>query len=357
MLNSKSSKENAIIGCLFGTAIGDAMGLSYEGLSPQRLNKLYPTIDQYHFILGKGMVSDDTEHTCLVAQAIIISQGEVEAFKTHLAWKLRFWLFGLPAGIGFATLRAILKLCVGFSANSSGVFSAGNGPAMRSPILGVCYGHDQEKLIAMVKATTRITHTDPKAEFGALTVALAAYFSCLNQPISPQEYFIALKSLLPTEAAELIILMEKTINSVIVGQSTTTFAQTLGLTKGISGYVYHTVPIVIHVWLRNPANYHAAIQEIISCGGDTDTTAAIVGGIIGARVGEQGIPKAWLTNLWEFPRNLQWLKKLGQRLNQVLTKNRCQPSLPVSIVWILLRNCIFMLIVLGHGLRRLLPPY
>ena len=360
MINSKigKDKEKTITGCLLGTAVGDAIGLSYEGLSPQRLIKLYPTLNQYHFILGKGMVSDDTEHTCLVAQSLIMSQGEVETFTSHFAWKLKFWLLGLPAGIGFGTLRAILKLWLGFSPAKSGVFSAGNGAAMRSPILGVCYGHDEQKLIAIVKAATLITHTDPKATFGAIAVALAAYLSSLNQPITPQQYLAKLKDLLKAEpAAELISLIEKAVASVLAGQATTTFAQSLGLEKGISGYVYHTVPVVIHVWLKNPDDYQTAIGEILSCGGDTDTTAAIVGGIIGARVGEQGIPKLWLDNLWEFPRNIKWMKKLGQRLNQTLIQKRKQSSLPVSIISVLLRNAIFMLIVLGHGFRRLLPPY
>ena len=357
--NSKQNvdKEQAIIGCLLGTAVGDAMGLSYEGLSPQRLTQLYPILNQYHFIFGKGMVSDDTEHTCLVAQSLIVSGGEVEKFKTCFAWKLRFWLLGLPAGVGFATLRAILKLGFGFSPDKSGVFSAGNGPAMRSAIIGVCYGDDIEKLTAFVKATTRITHTDPKAEFGALAVALAA--SCFKKQVSPQEYVEKLEDLLKTRAAtEFMTIIRKAVDSVLSGQSTAAFAtQTLGFKKGVSGYIYHTVPVVIHTWLTNQDNYQQAILDIIHCGGDTDTTAAIVGGIIGARVGKTGIPKSWLDNLWEFPRNIKWMEKLSQRLNQVCCHPLKQKALPISIIMVLLRNLIFMLIVLGHGFRRLLPPY
>jgi len=347
------NQEKAIIGCLLGTAIGDAMGLSYEGLSRQRLLKLYPALNQYHFIFGKGMVSDDTEHTCLVAQSLIASQGNVETFKTLFAWKLRFWLLGLPAGIGFATLRAIIKLWLGFSPDNSGVFSAGNGPAMRSSIIGVCYGHDVEQLRQIVKGATHITHTDPKATFGALAVALAAYLSSLQKTISPQAYLDNLKDLLKNESAEeLISLLKKTIDSVLSGQSTAAFAETLGLKKGMTGYIYHTVPIVIHVWLRNQNDYQNAILEIIGCGGDTDTTAAIVGGIIGAQVGKHGIPQQWLDNLWEFPRHRKWMEKLGKRLAS------CQQSpLPISFTAILLRNLIFMIIVLWHGFRRLLPPY
>ena len=358
MKNNKTrDKEKAIIGCLLGTAIGDAMGLPYEGLSQQRLTKMYPAFDRYHFIGDKGMVSDDTEHTGFVAQSMIMSGGNVDYFKRCFAWKLRFWLLGMPAGIGWATLRAILKLWVGFSPHKSGVFSAGNGSAMRSAIIGVCYGEDIDKLSTFVQASTRITHTDPKAEFGAVAVALAAYFSSLNKPVSPQTYLDKLSELLKTESAgELIALIQKTVDSVLAGESTAAFAtHSLGFKKGVSGYIYHTVPVVIHTWLRNKDNYQQAILDIISCGGDTDTTAAIVGGIIGANVGKKGIPESWLNNLWEFPKNIKWMEQLGQRLSQVSSQR--QKALPVSIILVFLRNIIFMCIVLGHVFRRLLPPY
>ena len=71
---------------------------------------------------------------------------------------IRFWLIGLPGGIGYATLKAILKLWLGFKPEHSGIFSAGNGPAMRSAIIGVCYGNDSQKLRELVIASTRLTH-------------------------------------------------------------------------------------------------------------------------------------------------------------------------------------------------------
>jgi hypothetical protein len=67
----------AIVGCLLGTAIGDALGLPYEGLTRDRQLVLYPNIDRQRLVFGKGMISDDTEHTCLVAQALIASAGNV----------------------------------------------------------------------------------------------------------------------------------------------------------------------------------------------------------------------------------------------------------------------------------------
>src|SRR5205823_1644411 len=60
--------------------------------------------------------------------------------------------------------------------------SAGNGPAMRSALLGVCLGHDPPRLRAFVRASTRLTHTDPRAERGALLVALAAHHGASAGP-------------------------------------------------------------------------------------------------------------------------------------------------------------------------------
>ena len=78
------------------------------------------------------------------------------------------------------SISTIIKLWLGFPATRSGVFSAGNGPAMRAALLGVCYGNDVPRLRALVRASTRITHTDPKAEYGALTVALAAHVAAVT---------------------------------------------------------------------------------------------------------------------------------------------------------------------------------
>ena len=57
-----------------------------------------------------------------------------------------------------------------------------------------------------------------------------------------------------------------------------------------------------------------AVKNVIRCGGDADTTAAIVGGIIGAAVGKDGIPAAWLDRLFEWPRSVTWMEQLGHRL-------------------------------------------
>ena len=171
-MSSFLNNSERLKGCLLGTAIADALGLPYEGLSSRRALKLLGKPDRFRLIGPYGMVSDDTEHACITAQALIASGGQTRIFRRQMAWRLRFWLLGLPAGIGLATLKALVKLWLGFSPEHSGVFSAGNGPAIRSPILGAAIA-DREQLKAWVRISTRLTHTDPKAEQGAWVIALA----------------------------------------------------------------------------------------------------------------------------------------------------------------------------------------
>src|SRR5262249_40889645 len=63
----QAPSADAIIGCLLGTAAGDAIGLPVEGLSPRRQRRLFGEIDSHRLLFGRGMTSDDTEHTCIVA--------------------------------------------------------------------------------------------------------------------------------------------------------------------------------------------------------------------------------------------------------------------------------------------------
>src|SRR5438105_4572061 len=105
-----SGRQGQLAGVLLGTAVGDALGLPREGLLPGRARALFGGPPLGHRLLfGRGMVSDDTEHTCLVGAALLREPADPARFARALAWGLRLWLLGLPTGVGFATLRATLK--------------------------------------------------------------------------------------------------------------------------------------------------------------------------------------------------------------------------------------------------------
>ena len=152
-------------------------------------------------------------------------------------------------------------------------------------------------------------------------------------------------------------LIDKVIASASKNESAKEFCETLGFHNGVSGYIYQTLPVVLQIWLRHPRDYETAMQEAILCGGDTDTVAAILGGMVGAGSGIDGIPKQWVDGIIEWPRSMSWMNELALRLAKAKTANEKQKPLVINIVGILLRNVFFMLWVLLHGVHRLLPPY
>jgi hypothetical protein len=130
----------------------------------------------------------------------------------------------------------------------------------------------------------------------------------------------------------------------------------LGLQRGIAGYVYRTVPVAVYAWYRHWGDFKATLTVVLDCGGDTDTAGAITGALAGAVVGEEGIPRAWIDGISDWPRGSSLLYALSDRLSAASRSQR--PGPVVRYFWPALpvRNLLFLVIVLVHGFRRL-PPY
>ncbi len=337
---------STIEGCLIGQAIGDMMGLPYENLSPRRIARL-ARFDRPSFFLGYGCGSDDTEHAGLTADAVRFSDGDPAKFQRRLASNLRRWFLAGPPGIGLATLKSCLKMCLGFPLSRVGVHSAGNGPVMRAAILGVMV--PTEHLGTYVNLSTRLTHTDSRAELGSLIVAQLA--ACARQidlahgaewiraNIAETHGKISSQSLEP-----LIRNLRLAADACEQNLDMKTFAEQLTGTRGVSGFVAHTVPVAVFAFFRHGDDYATAIEQVIRAGGDTDTVAAITGALIGTRLGIYGIPTTWRTRHRDWPWTLRRLTSFKR---------------PTLLIWplMLLRNIIFFLIVLFHVARRMLPPW
>ncbi len=339
-------------GALLGTMAGDAVGLPREALSARRAARLFGGRPFGVRLLGRwGLCSDDTEHACMAAQAVLASGGDVDRFARSLAWRLRGWLLGVPAGVGWATLRAIVKLCLGFGPGRSGVWSAGNGPAMRAAVLGLC-ARDDLHLAELVRASTRLTHTDPRAEAGARVVAVAARHGAAVGPggVSVAGVRAVLEPHLPD--GELRTVLARAFDALNGGGSVAAAAAAAGVGPGgVSGYVNRTVPVAVAAWVAHPGDVRAAVESVVALGGDADTTGAIVGGLVGATAGAAAVPAEWLDAIVEWPRSVTWVRRLGDRL--------AAGGRPVTLFWpgLAVRNAVFAVVVIGHAVRRLLPPW
>ena len=341
-------KREIYAGILWGTAVGDSLGLPAEGISRDGIEKRgWKDNWKQRLLFGHGMLSDDTEHTLIVAESLATHPNDVVAFQKILAKKLRWWLLALPAGVGMATARALVKLWLGFPSTKSGVFSAGNGPAMRSAIIGAYFAESPDQIDAYVRASTKITHTDPKALVGALAIAY-----CAATPDDLPRCMRQLKSLAEIEPSEWPTILNIIKQALDEDWTTTDLLNQLGSKNGISGYIYHTVPAALFVWFKwydHDDMFKGSMNEILNCGGDTDTAGAILGALSGAKVGCSEIPKHWISKIKDWPRGRIMIERNASILIEHSTVH--------SPIWIfcLLRNFAFLLIVLSHGLLRLIP--
>ncbi len=353
------TRLNRIRGMLLGTAVGDALGLPSEGISRRRARRLFKGHWRHRLVLNRGMISDDTEHTLFVAQSLIAHATSIDRFQRRLAWSLRWWLVSLPAGIGFATLRAILRLWLGFRPSVSGIASAGNGPAMRVAPIGAMFAESPHRLDDFVNAATRITHTDSRALTGAKAVALLVAWT-VRDDLCERPGIDDLVNLLQSagpDDAEWLELVDAIREAHRQQDTVDKFAVDLGLQAGVTGYVYHTVPVAAYAWFRHFGDFEKTLTSVLDCGGDTDTAGAIVGALAGAVVGDEGIPRRWIDGIVDWPRGPKLLLAVADRLAAVGAGKHSVT--PVRYFWPLvpLRNLLYLIVVLLHGLRRLAPPY
>ncbi|HEY3446541.1 MAG TPA: ADP-ribosylglycohydrolase family protein [Myxococcales bacterium] len=333
------TSEDRLAGVLVGTALGDALGLPLENLSARRIERLFGRVTRFRFLGRTGFVSDDTEQTAFVADALIrAGPDDPDRGARAFAWRLRGWVLRAPFGVGFATLRACAKLLLFFPPSKSGVRSAGNGAAMRTAILGAFFAAEPPRRAAWSEAIARVTHTDPRAIQGAGYVAALAAQAAQAPSDRAPDLLAAAQGVV--EDASLLKAIQAAQHFAQVGAPTEEAAPALGVT----GFVLHTVPFAAYAYARWGADPRQALEEAVNAGGDSDTTGAIVGALVGARHGLSGLPQDLVEHLEDGPLGRRHLLALAHALASGI------PARPpgYSALKLLARNLLLLPVIFGH---------
>ncbi|HYE06737.1 MAG TPA: ADP-ribosylglycohydrolase family protein [Planctomycetota bacterium] len=342
-------RRDRLVGLLLGQALGDALGLPLEGLSRERVARRRAGGRVPGMLFGRLLVSDDTEHALLTAQALRRRPDFATPFVAALAWRLRWWFISLPPGVGMATARASLRLWLGVPPDASGVDSAGNGPCMRAPVIGLRFAYDENRRMTFVQASTRLTHTDERALVAARALAeAAAWIGRVDRDLASLAE--RLRTCSDARDVEWRARIDHLFAAYARAESVDSVATRLGLGDAVSGFAYDTAPMAIYAWLRHRQDPVAAIEAAIACGGDTDTVAALTGALVGADVGTRALPREWLGRLADWPLSEKVLRRVGE----ALARDEDVPRRAVWWWWPLMpvRNLLMLLIVLAHGVRR-----
>jgi len=342
---SRRDREDALAGLLLGTALGDALGLPAEGLNPTAVRRRFGAPERFHLLGRRGFVSDDTEQSALVAQCIAqaksAGQGiDVERCALLFRRALVGWFLRLPFGIGMATLKACLRALLGF--RMPGVRSAGNGAAMRAPVVGAAFADQPTLRRQLGRRLAELTHRDPRAVEGALFAAEVAAHASVAGPHADRRAMLG---------CALEVVRDESLRTSLA--RALEFAEAGGdeapVELGSSGFVLHTLALASFCFARWGDRPLLALQKAIAAGGDADTNAAIVGAWCGALGGASSLPAGLLTLIDDGLFGPSHLRALAAALAQ----EKAPPAW--SATRALLRNLLLYPVILAHGLRRLLP--
>lgn len=309
-----------ITGCLVGVAIGDAFGMPWELCSYDEILELteYRGVTGLQDIpVGKtrkipdlrkvrlGETTDDWMLTRAVAESLIRCRG-LDLYDQALVHVAAYEQSTI--GWGGTTKDAIAELKLWF--DSRGVHGRsplepalftketrgkGNGVLMKIAPLA-CMLSCQDAPIALIHSPQfpdmlnleRMTHRDTNALgiIGFLMLCMGPSFASRMKPM-PEALLTDFKILALTHVGT---LFEQETSE----QEEFPSAESVRRTFGTSSLASESGPFAVATMLRHQQDFRGGILEAINAGGDTDTNASIVGAMIGAQVGIEGIPPEWI---------------------------------------------------------------
>lgn len=292
---SALTKETRILLCrevMEGLATGDAFGEACSYYYDNARATLNGNIAR----LGSIRYTDDTEMASAIFE-VLIRLGGID--EDVLAWQFRRRFHrDVDRGYGKMTRRWLERTLAGeewrkVTGEAFGGGSYGNGSAMRAAPVGAWFCDDVAKVVKMATASAVVTHGHPEGIAGAVAVALATAVAVARRGEPAETVAAAIFRTVSTYVSE-----GRTALGIAAAQKlsreTTVREAAAALGNGAEITCMDTVPFCLWNASRCLADYREAIVSTIEAGGDCDTNAAIVGGIVAAYTGAEAIPADWL---------------------------------------------------------------
>lgn len=284
-----TEQSDRAAGVLLGTAAGDALGAGYEFTHPAP-GTIVDMIGGGPFDWAPGEWTDDTSMAAAVALA---AKGGVDIGSgpglDAVAANFVAWYDTKPADIGNQT-RAVL----GYRSPSAEDMTSraasltgrtgGNGSLMRTAPVALAFLDDGDRCQAAAEAVSALTHSDPRAGEACRLWSFAIRHAVLHGTFEGVRLWLDTADSAAEFWGPLLDEAEK-------GQPSD-FPN--------NGWVVHALQTA---WwaITNADDFVGALERCVLAGGDTDTTAAIAGGLVGARWGASAIPSKWRGVLHGYP--------------------------------------------------------
>ena len=279
---------------VYGHLVGDAIGVPYEfsAPDPERVVEMRGHGSHHQ---QAGTWSDDGALMLALLDSLRNAGFDPEdQGRRALAWwdDRAYTPDGDgPFDIGSATADALGRLRAGtpaVEAGGTGERDQGNGSLMRiTPVALVDVPESDAELVERAHLASRVTHGHPNCQVAcALYVLLAR--TLIEHPGGDPEAALGLA----TDRLLAVYAGEAAFASVLRGL----LAHRAHVKRPGGGWVLDSFWSAWEAF-ASASSYRETIERCIRYGHDTDTTAAIAGGLAGLRWGVDGIPAEWIAAL------------------------------------------------------------
>jgi ADP-ribosylglycohydrolase len=288
------STKDRILGGLWGSLVGDALGVPVE-FKDRATVQLDPVTDMREFGTHKqprGTWSDDNSMLLCTADSLLNHEFSL----TDMGDRFVRWMnedlwtaHGDVFDIGGTTCTALMRIAKGIPADEAGgqhEDSNGNGSLMRIlPAVLRFTAEPLELYSSRVESVSAITHGHARSQMACVFYGLMVRQLLLGA--QPQAALDAARAEFAgwyersPEFSRFNHFLEDDLASLPEGDVVST------------GYVLHTLHASLWCLLTTD-NYPDCVLKAVNLGGDTDTTGCVAGGLAGVVYGMKSIPADWI---------------------------------------------------------------
>ena len=318
-------------GCLVGGAAGDALGYAVEFLREEQIFSKYGEngITEYSLRNGKAEISDDTQMTLFTANGLLLgttrgmTRGIMGSYESYIqimykCWYrtqtesypidedyLYSWLLNVPElfsrrAPGMTCLSAIENGAEG-STNEPINNSKGCGGVMRVAPIGLYFcdksiSYERSDMIGAESAAFTHGHDlgyIPAAALVHIIRCVVENGSTIDDAVN--EAVDSMQALFPNakHIAEFTAIMKKAVMLAKTGNNDIAAIHQLG-----EGWVAEeTLAIAVYCALKYQNDFDTALRVSVNHNGDSDSTGAVTGNILGAFIGYNAISQKYKDNL------------------------------------------------------------
>jgi ADP-ribosyl-[dinitrogen reductase] hydrolase len=287
-------RSNHILDGVMGLCVGDALGVPVEFRSREELikNPVNDMIGYGTHYQPSGTWSDDSSLTFCLIESLCNGYN-----LEDISLKFQNWLYegywtphGKVFDVGISTQHAIRRLRDNGGLLSGGNTERDNGNGSLMRILPISFITYDLSLLAMREIVTQVsslTHRHKKSIISCISYVLIA--NELIKGKTKSEAFQLMKK-------NLLFLFNDKDSKELLGSQRILSDSFLSLNVNeikSTGYVIDTLEASLWCFL-NGKSYDESVLMAVNLGDDTDTVAAITGGLAGIYYGIKNIPKKWV---------------------------------------------------------------